>query len=391
MTTMKKGKAKGDRKTICFIGIALFFCGIVSFQTTTSSSSLSLSSSSLFNNNDVVRALQEKEEFHDVTATAPEKERKKKRKNKKFLLGIFSMISPSERSRRQLIRETYLERNTNILKNNPNVDNSSSKICDIRHYMALYKSGNLEKADECVVLYAFIVGGGVSTSSNYEEEDHFRTNRPLEIFPESPGGYEPEPDVIYLNVKENLVTGKVPTYFKWAFQMSQEYDIDYVSKVDDDTMLFMPYLFEKIIDPLPPFPYNQRLYGGWLTDFYQCGGKEHCLKISPDGYMAGQFYFMSPDLAYVVSSDEHERNYALQKESLDIGVSIFDWAKVNKIMIHLFVIGGNYYLWEHPVIDSDVWKDKYNLWKEKGISYVTDTCNLNSHPDERYCPHLFKQ
>lgn len=97
----------------------------------------------------------------------------------------------------------------------------------------------------------------------------------------------------------------------------------------------MSYIFEKIT--LSPHPDNQRLYGGWLTDFYPCGGKEHCQNISPgDGYMAGQFYFMSPDLTYIVSLDEQERIHPAKGE-LEYwrDASLLDWLLVAVVTVRL--------------------------------------------------------
>lgn len=227
--------------------------------------------------------------------------------------------------------------------------------------------GRFDKADECIVLYSFISGVSKKKAGDLPE-DHFRSSRPLLA--------KVKGDMTFLNIKENLVNGKSSAYFKWAASISTQYNIDYIVKTDDDTLIFMPYLFEKIIGLLKPYPYNSLYYGGHTTDAKQCNVAvwEHCKLITPNGYMAGQFYFLSPDLANAVTNDDRNRVSNTGVEDLDMGRSVFRWSRANKEMIKSFTHGGKFALWQHPVKETEKWMglwDKYyNGGKFDGPIYV---------------------
>lgn len=276
-----------------------------------------------------------------------------RKKKKKVLLGIFTVIDrPKERDRRRLIRETYLS--------DPY---GRGRICHLPDYVDLLDGGEFEKADDCEVVYAFIAGRADTTIPT----DHFRTDRPLTVERE----HNPE-RLVMLNVRDNLAEGKSYAYLKWAARTALDRGFDYVVKTDDDTLISVPHLFEKIIAPLPPFPHNRRYYGGHVTDAMQCNVEkwEHCRHATPNGYMAGQFYLLSPDLAYAVSSDDVERPRNTRVEDLDMGRAVFAWSRTRRETINMFTTGGVIRLWNHPVKDTNKWLTHWKRYKERRIPYV---------------------
>ena len=72
---------------------------------------------------------------------------------------------------------------------------------------------------------------------------------------------DPEQDVEYLNIRENLVDGKVNTWFKHV-AYTDNFGIDYVAKLDDDTVVYTHRLLRFVDDNLWPAPRNTRVYGG---------------------------------------------------------------------------------------------------------------------------------
>ena len=79
----------------------------------------------------------------------------------------------------------------------------------------------------------------------------------------------------YSILPKNMEEGKSTTYMKFGTTLP----VDYIAKVDDDTVLAIQLLLQLMEDDLPPIPYNKRIYGrsGW-------GSRAH-----NHVYAAGQF------------------------------------------------------------------------------------------------------
>lgn len=283
-------------------------------------------------------------------------------KNKKMLLGILSYQAEKPALRRQLIRETYLR---------VGQDERDGRICQLRRYQKLVDRGRYEEADECIVLYCFVV-----THAAHDDvpSDHYRTDRPLTvdrrtIRTHQVGDVEHD-DLVYLNIRENMNDGKTPAYFKWAASIATEYNLDYVFKVDDDTMISVPHLFRHVVDRLPPYPFNKRYYGGRILDVNMCGKSKRCHYISPNGYMAGQFYYLSPDLAHGVSNDDLDPLPDTRTEDLDMGRAVFRWSDVHGQLIKIETHGRKYKPWEHPVKDPAEWTRLWNAFYHDGVSFI---------------------
>jgi len=294
--------------------------------------------------------------------------------HKTFLVGIFSVNTPDAKKRRQLIRDTYLMINPseNYPENERVIGSSKDpRICSLYTYL---DSHNADTGDhkECVMLYTFVLGHGGENSPT----DHYRDNREMVIPHHRVGGDVVEGDMVYLNIKENKDFGKSPAYFKWASSLASVYGIDYIAKANDDTMIHVPSLFQYVINPLPPRPYNERMYGGRKIDYLQCGKQRHCEAIVPFGYMASEFYFLSADLAEKISSDDMERKEPIVSsegrhfESMDIATYIFKHAQTVKMPITEVSSGEGVKYWVHPVKHEEEWLSKWNMFINEGIPYV---------------------
>lgn len=61
-------------------------------------------------------------------------------------------------------------------------------------------------------------------------------------------------DGVFLNILENMNTGKTPTFLFWASQFSQKWKIPYIVKSDTDTFMKMDKIFDLLQNELPPIP-----------------------------------------------------------------------------------------------------------------------------------------
>jgi len=293
----------------------------------------------------------------------------------KFFWGIMSTLSDKDKIQRSVIRQTYLS----YYKNS----DSPHRICSYNAYRA-----NIAVREECEMIYAFVVGGDDTDDAPKDLVDEAPNRSPLTIEHPSVSVDGEEDDLVYLNIKENQFEGKMQSYFKWVHTLiaDRTLSVDYIAKVDSDTILFPPQWFSFVESDLLPAPYNRRIYGGILLDRLECGGlrKWHCRQMVNLNYMSGQMYFMTPDLAAFIVSDGYgaevrQRNQYFT-EDLTIGNFVHSYPHGP---IHQVVITEEYSLWEH----GDTLKDPINFlrrWDE-----VKDSWNLEPLSDETVDTHTY--
>lgn len=295
----------------------------------------------------------------------------KKRYQPTFLWGIQSPIQNIQQ--RKAVRETYLLHYEQQSKRNTTTTATATtserhRICNFLQ-LVRQQQENDDKDDEnyihiedCQIAYVFFVGANAmsdqtefttttSTSNPMVLED------PLLYLPSSIRKYGIEDDVLYLNIQDNVHRGKSLTWFKYASMMIYEYNFtyfDYITKINDDTLVFLPQFLNYISKPinddnknsknhdnnekgdnddtkqtwLPTQPNNVRVYGGVPYDKHSCNSKMKnnfayplCpLPLIGTIYMDGAFYWMSPDLAHFISSSSIDRKYyQIGHEDVDIG------------------------------------------------------------------------
>ena len=247
-----------------------------------------------------------------------------------MLLGIFSTNGKKYASRRSTVRETYLS-----------IDDP--RLCKLSEYKRQVEDNPNNVV--CQVPYTFVIGAGDESRPHDHDDD-----QPLTVETVIDGSVDAEGDCTYLNIKENMEDGKSSTYFKFGASLATPYEIDYVAKIDDDSVLSPHLLLQLIEDDLPPAPFNRRHYGGSSWASYAKNMM----------YGAGQFYFMSSDLAnYVGNSLSAKQRLSMMHsrhtEDGDMGAFIFSHPRPVK-----FLNLSNHAFWHHPRKEVDEFKSTWN-------------------------------
>ena len=272
-----------------------------------------------------------------------------KEKPIRMLLGIFTTIEEVER--RQKLRDY-------IFKNPTRAD---PRLCSLNEFLMDNNDLNNFHSDispryqQCQIIYTFIVGA--NTSRNAPLYHTHASNMPILVSKT----YIPnvEPDVVYLNIKENMNRGKTPTWFKYATMFNDSLDnyvFDYIAKIDSDVLLSIPNLLDMINNNLPREPKN--VYGGILCDERACGDPKRCFKVLQGKvYMTGQFYFLSHDLARYISNDKLDRaGISLYSEDVDLAM----WVHSSKRILNLIILNNKNVFWVHNAKELTKMDAKYN-------------------------------
>ena len=235
------------------------------------------------------------------------------------LLGIFSAAGAFQYShRREYIRDTILD------------NRLEPRLCSLKEFIRQSEE-NLHKR-VCQVAYTFVIGaGGDDRPTDHDD------NEPLTVDNDLFGNSED--DCTYLNIRENMEDGKSPTYLKFGANIANQYGIDYIAKTDDDSVIGINALFNWIDSDLPPSPYNRRIYGG----------APRLSRVKNTLYSAGEFYFMSADLADYVGNvltagDRLSLMNSRPIEDLDMGTFVFS----NPHPIKMFNMHQRK-VWMHPM------------------------------------------
>jgi len=236
-----------------------------------------------------------------------------------LLLGIFSVTGKKYAERRRYIRDTYLA-------------TGDDRICKLEEFKIQAKGKFSQR--RCKIAYTFVIGAGGSDRPNDHDD-----SEPLTLDIDQNGNADEKNDCVYLNIKENMEEGKSTTYMKLGASLSDEWGFDYISKIDDDSVLAIELLLQLMEDDLPPMPYNRRTYGGGIWASYA----HHHM------YAPGQFYFMSADLAHYVSNeitpeDRRKKMHWRHTEDADMGSFVFSNERPIK-----YINLNTQKIWAHPM------------------------------------------
>jgi hypothetical protein len=236
-----------------------------------------------------------------------------------------------------------------------------SRVCSLTNFL----NGIRPENGICQIIYAFVTG--VEDNSLPTEFAKFPVKLVIEEYLPS------EPDVVALNIKENMNEGKTPSWFHFASTLINR-GIDYVSKVDLDTLISLPQLLRFINDELPPRSASRppRVYGGLLMDFEACGGKwwpAKCMPAQGKVYMSGQFYFASYDIVQHQSTWRLNRTFKERKhEDLNFGVRV--WAYPHPVKI---IALNPSYFWYHGLKNESLWVQGFHRMKNLEQWNVNET------------------
>ena len=132
--------------------------------------------------------------------------------------------------------------------------------------------------------------------------------------------------------------GKSQTWFYYGGIVSKELNIEYVGKMDTDSLPYLDKYFDFADNTLPPFPYSTRVLAGTIVDkqwWPKKSDKENDIKEAYFNkrystlhlYAAGQMYIMSQDLAEgvgeVCSNLNETRTYSEGHEDHDVSTYAF--------------------------------------------------------------------
>jgi hypothetical protein len=188
----------------------------------------------------------------------------------------------------------------------------------------------------------FVAAAGDGSSESPVELMQPNTSWPMTV--SGPTENEDEDDIIYLNVREHMNKGKIPTWFKYAVTLSHsEIEFDYLAKVDDDTLLFTSNLMDMLEKDLPkPQQMNPDglVYGGTINHVLEvwkdrnCSSKgktwDDCPIYGPI-WMIGPFYFLSRNLADYITSDAIDRIALTHVE--DVSTASFVWSHPGNVTV----------------------------------------------------------
>jgi Galactosyltransferase len=279
------------------------------------------------------------------------------KKGTTFLLGIFCQRNDTQH--RQLSRSTMLGKS--VLPHSV-----YSRICTLQEFLKMTDS-------VCQIIYTFVVGGGGgggTNASSYEypsdimnrpDFQHLVSNDPLTKI---------EPDVLLLNIQENMNHGKTPSWFYYASTIVNQ-GIDYVAKLDLDTLVSIPQLLSFLQQELRPRPTPSdtqappRVYGGILMDFEACGGKywpTRCFPAKGKIYMSGQFYFLSYDLVEYTAQWRTNHSFKERKfEDLSFAMRIWSYPHP----LHLIAFNPHI-IWTHGSKNESLWRKDFERLQQSG-------------------------
>jgi hypothetical protein len=236
---------------------------------------------------------------------------------------------------------------------------NDSRVCSLPEF----KAKPIEERYECEIIYTFVIGANPHASPELVDN-----SRPMEVARPVTGVCPDlnEPDMTLLNIRENMNEGKSQTWLKYAAEIAEEYDLDYVTKCDADSLLHLHEFFQFAYNNLPPAPYNKHMYVGALRDkayWPTHTTEEERIRFESffgntyEGvhlYVAGQMYIMSTDLAKFVGKEAltSKCSYCEGHEDHDISAMAFH----STTPVKLTVIGRSHRFWEHPVKGEPRWK-----------------------------------
>jgi hypothetical protein len=265
-----------------------------------------------------------------------------------MLLGIMSVLDDhKEIERRRTIRETYLT----YYKKTRTTD-ERFRICALHELLDTTHPDHKRLLLECQLAYVFVIGGN---STGPTERVDFSAADPMTLPPPAS-----EPDAVMLNIKENMNQGKTQTYFKYATTVcDDQFYFDYIAKTDTDSLHFVNKFLDSELSRFPPFPDNGRAYGG-----FDCILKGSLEETEGVLYFAGSFFFLSPDMARFITSDECDRK---RLDLIDEDLTIGSFVGARKPLLHRILVGKENV--EHPLKDVREYRKKWERYmasKTKG-------------------------
>ncbi len=254
----------------------------------------------------------------------------------RILLGIFTTNSEEDFARRRLIRKTYLS-TYNILSEVglAKIDETSDRLCSLSDLIE--SKGNT--AEECLIVYTFVMGAWDKSNTTAPTDLTQFDDSSYQYIVDRSTADDYEPDIIYLNIRENMNAGKSETWLRYASTIlpSDRLGIDLIFKVDSDTVV-SPRPLLSDLDSILTQQHIQRPANGVYGGLKEIGRPNEVL------YMQGGFYFVSRDVASSITSNNCPRSQIIQQTRFDRG-----FVRSEDIDMGNFVA----YCWEKYAIHKD--------------------------------------
>lgn len=267
------------------------------------------------------------------------------RQRPRFLFGIFSTLRETDAIRRSVIRRTYLA-------------SDPDRICSVK---------DLVNKPHCQIVYTFVLGANATGPTDMVDQppQSLTVDTREEPILDEQGRVIPyEDDVTYLNLRENMEDGKSPSWFLYANTIVDNLGVDFIAKVDSDTLVFPTQFLDEFASFLPIKDHasnsttvqnitgsnttsDLRVYGGIPNDSIGCGGlrRPHCTKMGGKTYMQGQLHFLSVDLSRYVTSIPREIRRELFVPIEDLCTAKYVHSHPKPVMEA--VVSREQHLWEH--------------------------------------------
>jgi hypothetical protein len=262
--------------------------------------------------------------------------------NARILVGIFTTnLKPIERKRRNMIRKAYLSAYKK--------SKTPNRICSLQDLLK-----KKMEPEDCQFAYTFVVGANSSAPTEQVDTDDLDSvaipRHKIE---------KPEPDVLYLNIQENMNDGKSDTWFRYAsLIVEHELYFDYMAKMDTDTVFFPHPMFGKM-ENWPKYPNNRRIYGGEYN-VKRDGDNRKDLLVGAS-YFNGPFYWMSPDIARFITHSEKCNRTALRTSAEDM--TIGNYINTFPHTIHRFQMSRKTY--DHPFKEISHFQKRWGRYQRK--------------------------
>lgn len=225
----------------------------------------------------------------------------------------------------------------------------------------------------CEIIYTFVVGGKTEGRTfirlpNVSSSDFFFSNQNLEGNNRSLSrGFTEDRkhgNITYLDIVENMDFDKSPTWLGYASSIMQDMEIDYVAKLDTDTLPLLDLYFRFVSQELPSPAGSRRIMAGILADtvtFFNhipqqhYRDRAHYMKqkfgsIPPHYYFRGEFYLLSKQLAkdayetYVTNFPEFP-NWTRRHEDQIVSALVF----TSQGPVTTVLLAKSEAFWKHPV------------------------------------------
>ena len=253
-----------------------------------------------------------------------------------------------------------------------------SRVCTLGQYERYVLE---KKKNNCQFIYTFVTGACECPNAPTRLVD--------DRFPILVGDEEEIDDEINMNVKENMNEGKSETWFYFASLIIDKLGIDYVGKMDIDTVPYLDMYFNFAGNNLPPSPFNRRTIIGLMADklwwpwkrykeiFFKnyYPGYDHNMRkfVGFHVYPMGQLYILSRDLVHGVAKVAKDPSYNFQAgiEDHDIGAMAYMAADGEPIKLLSLSLLSKF--WRHGI---KLLEGKEQEWNEV---WVNETNRIASH------------